>query len=125
MHARTKDHCYTHLIPSSVVNISSSDEITPEALNAALNEALEYLTTSKADLIRGDLVAFESSAGYRNEGIAIYDGNKIINLEDDIDEYDHVPKSFKVIQEFSIKYWVDLEQYPIRATSIDRPRNQT
>jgi hypothetical protein len=35
----------------------------------------------------------------------MYDGNKIINLDHDHDEYGSVPNEFKVIDEFPIDYW--------------------
>lgn len=54
---------------------------------------------------RGDVVIMKQFSGYRNNGILIYDGEKLRSLEFDIDDYGSVPKSMKVITEFPINYW--------------------
>ena len=46
----------------------------------------------------GDLVRFTDISRYRNDGVAIWDGEKIIDLETEPDEYGTVPKMFRVIE---------------------------
>lgn len=70
------------------------------------------LATAKlpSDACAGDVVVFKELAGYRNEGVAIFDGKAVQHLEDDsdIDDYGYVPKKFHVIEnDVPIKYWSD------------------
>lgn len=101
---RSADHCYTHY-----VNFNPENENLLTEKEA--DKILIILKDSNADLRRGDLISTLPKHGYRNEGIAIYDGVNIINLSD-LGDYDYgcVPKQFKVIQEFSINYWSDNSQ---------------
>ena len=97
---RSASHCYTHY-----VDFKTEDE---NILNEAeANEVLIIFKNSNIDLRRGDLISTQSKHGYRNEGIAIYDGVNIVNLCYDFDDYGCVPQQFKVIQEFPINYWKD------------------
>jgi hypothetical protein len=69
-----------------------------------LDKALTYIDDT--DIQYGDLVVFKQHAGYRNEGVVIYDGEKLIDLYADIDDYGSVPPKFKVLQKN--KYGVDI-----------------
>ena len=97
---RSSNHCYTHYVNFHQENEDFLDE-------RESNEILMILKDSNADLRRGDLISTQSKHGYRNEGIAIYDGVNIVNLCVDYDDYGCVPKQFKVIEEFPINYWSD------------------
>lgn len=65
----------------------------------------------------GDLIFFVDCERYRNDGVCIWDGEKIIDLEYDHDEYGHLPSKFRVIEltigenifsaNFPIGYWHD------------------
>src|SRR3989344_1722726 len=71
----------------------------------------EELFKAKACLTkpkRGDLVVFDQNAGYRSDGVCIYDGENVVNLACEPDEYGTIPKQFKVLGEekFSTDYWV-------------------
>lgn len=48
------------------------------------------------NLAKGDLIFF-CGDGYKNDGIAIYDGEKIIQLDYEYDDYGCLPKYFTVI----------------------------
>lgn len=104
MFHRRSGHCNTHYIQKSY--ILKNDDIEERDLKAALT----ILKMSSADLIFGDLIVFESVSGYRNEGVAIFDGNKIVRLYYDVDDYGSLPKKFQVIKDdVPIDYWKDLD----------------
>lgn len=61
------------------------------------------------NLVKGDLILFCGRNAYRNDGIAIYDGANIINLDYEIDDYGSLPTCFNVItNDVPVDYWVDL-----------------
>ena len=56
------------------------------------------------------------NSGYRNDGIAIFDGEKIINLDFESDDYGTLPSQFTVLQltttghRYPVNYWHDVFQ---------------
>lgn len=70
-----------------------------------LNIGLRYLLDNNVELKRGDLISFESAETYRNDGLCIFDGQKIINLQHRTDEYGHLPSQFKLLTEFPLDYF--------------------
>lgn len=96
MYPRTTGHCHVHHIPKNIA------EFEPEELQ----KGLDYLRGSNVDLVKGDLVVFDGVAGYRNDGIAIFDGSDIIELDTEPDDYGTLPKIFRVIENgVPINYW--------------------
>lgn len=95
---RRSQHCVSHHIPITVAtDVSSPND---------LSNALTYLHEIKADLVRGDLILFDSEAGYRNNGVGIFTGTEIIELYYEIDDYGSLPPDFHVIEDnVSIGYW--------------------
>jgi hypothetical protein len=75
----------------------------------ALAKGLEYLQNE--DLVFGDLVEYEFAFGesdnrYRNDGLVIYDGEKLVNLYDNLDEYGSLHIIFQVIKNnVPLDYW--------------------
>jgi len=59
---------------------------------------------------RGDLIRFTKDGiqehGYRNEGVWIWDGQKLCQLDTNIDDYGSIPSNFKVGKEFKIDHWL-------------------
>lgn len=72
-----------------------------------LDEAMTYVENT--NIKYGDLVIFRKNAGYRNDGVVIFDGEKLIDLYSEIDDYGSVPPIFKVLQKN--KYGVDIGLY--------------
>ena len=70
----------------------------------------EWVMKSNVPIKRGDLVSLvPRSERYRNDWVYIWDGSAVIDLEYDVDDYGHVPRSFVVTHtEFSPRWWVDL-----------------
>ncbi len=60
------------------------------------------------NLKRGDIVAFYSlEDAYRNDGKAIFDGQDIVDLYYEEDDYGSIPPTFLVGDEFPIMHWKD------------------
>lgn len=90
-------------IPEDIISETESNtEITLEESQIAL----EYLQSLKVDIRRGDFIEFkvemEDQCG--NEGLAIYDGKQIVNLDRKYSE-GCLPSQFKAIDEFPINYF--------------------
>ena len=81
----------------------TDDDHTVEDLNHKL-KGWEKLSKLK----RGDFLSLEPNEDrYRNEGLYIWDGKKAVELDDTIDEYGALPRSFMVSDtEFNPHYWV-------------------
>jgi hypothetical protein len=102
---RKSGRCAVHTIPETVIkgDHGNWEEIFNET---SLNIALSYLKQNDAELAKGDLICFLCINGYRNDGIAIYDGQKIIELDYEIDDYGSLPNIFQVISGgVPVNYW--------------------
>ena len=103
-------YCGLHKIPEEVVTLE--DEAHPN--EEELEQALDYLTSQGIAPRFGDLIEFEGNSGYRNNGIAIFDGRKIIDLDAEPDDYGTLPQCFRVLEinptgvRFPIRYWHNL-----------------
>jgi hypothetical protein len=95
--------CGHHLIPRDSFDFEDNDQLTQDHFDLALIYLQEI---KQADLVKGDLIVFEALSGYRNSGLAIYDGSKIIDLDYEIDDYGALPQSFRVIEDgIPLDYW--------------------
>lgn len=104
MYPRSSGHCYTHMITTGTIELDPDTQPS----EYILYQALVFLKNTKADLVKGDLIVFEEAAGYRNSGVTIFDGNKIIPLDYTIDDYGSLPSIFHVIEnDVPITYWQD------------------
>lgn len=75
------------------------------------NYMLNELRNLKNNVVRGDLICYNGLDYYRNNGIFIFDGCDIINLDYDIDDYGALPKEFTVINNgVPIDYWYNTEK---------------
>jgi len=98
---RSTGHCAAFDVSNFVeTGIRSDDDI------------IKYLYDMKYDLTRGDLICYEGLNEYRNDGIHIFDGCKIIDLDYDIDDYGALPNEFTVINNnVPIDYWVNNDEH--------------
>jgi hypothetical protein len=98
MYPREDGHCRCHYIPGTV-----EDEDNPH------DAMLRYLGSIEADLRRGDVIRMYGQ-DYRNEGVLMFDGQKLIELAHDHDDYGHLPQEFRVIEGgVPLHYWDDDE----------------
>lgn len=126
MFPRIEGHCFTHHVPGPIDprdydpteycadydSEDSCDEFfeTSDPLDAAL----KYLRKRNADLRRGDLIVFDvfskATPKNRNNGIAIFDGTKIMLLSYNLDKYGSLPQEFRVIEDkVPLNYWKDVD----------------
>ena len=83
-----------------------------EYRDAMLDAMLDKLYELNFDLVRGDLICFEGLDADRNEGIYIFDGCKIMDLDHEIDDYGALPSEFTVINNgVPIDYWHNIDPY--------------
>lgn len=115
MFPRAQQHCVGHTIPATIVTLEEETIASESEMERALN----YIRAQKIDLIRGDLVLFESALGYRNNGVTIFNGTKIMDLYSEVDDYGSLPPEFRVIEDgVSIRYW-----HPIDGTGVGIDHN--
>ena len=79
---------------------NASDEILQQA-SEEIRERVDEL-----GLFRGDVVALEWIAGYRNDGKVMWDGENLVHLNVDIDDYGSVPEQF-TFPEFPLDYFYE------------------
>ena len=98
-------------IPNSVY-FSTYNVDYDDVLNIdELNEKVLPFAKANFPVRRGDLIHLESEGSYRNDGKYIYDGEKFIELEFDIDDYGAIPKEFKIMDEdltFNPNHWINV-----------------
>ena len=82
------------------------DEADEFVIRDYLNNNKEFFI-KKYLLERGDLFIFsdDHKNRYRNNGVLIWNGEKFLCLESDLDEYGHIPKEFLTFQEFPLDYF--------------------
>jgi hypothetical protein len=91
------------------------DILTPQQLSESKDRLIEdineqeippvYLkAASTFPLKRGDVITIQRNR-YRNDGTVMWDGQKIVLLDYELDDYGYIPAEFSVITEFPISYW--------------------
>ena len=102
MFPRQEQHCFSHHIPADVITPAEDTMFEDNELE----NALKYLRSQNADLRKGDLILFDAKIGYRNTGVAIFDGERVVDLYSEVDEYGSLPPQLHVIEDgVSINYW--------------------
>ena len=93
----------THQITVSAEKLAEFTVLIKE--NDFIDDAsLEYLLTFRTpDWKRGDVIIFDAD-GYRNDGKCLFDGSKLVNLEND-GYYGVIPSEFAIGEEFHALYW--------------------
>lgn len=86
-------------------NLDTSDE------SILYRPALAILHQRNIFPQRGDIIYFDFLGGYRNQGKSIFDGQDIISLDYEQDDYGNVPEQFQAIIEFPPKYWSEIIEH--------------
>ena len=73
----------------------------------------KQITQNNHDFVNiasGDTVVLESEAGYRNNGVFMWNGKKVINLYTDVDDYGSVPPEIEISDDndFTAYSWENL-----------------
>jgi hypothetical protein len=78
-----------------------------EIHNPLMTYILDKLLESNVDLVRGDIICDGSSSDkFRNDGVCIFNGYKLVTLYQDIDDYGSLPLEFTIINNnVPTKYW--------------------
>lgn len=130
MYPRETGHCFAHHVPGSMIDYDFTDYCEDFDSENSCDEfyenedcfiaALTYIQNKKADLRKGDLIIFDKNAGYRNEGVAIYNGEKIVNLYTKVDDYGSVPQEFRVVEGgVPLNYWKNISETDPAKYGID------
>lgn len=68
-----------------------------------MDELLSVLKSKPdVDLQWGDLVVFANTIAYRNDGLTIFDGEKLVDLFPEPDEYGSLPPNFRVLEKHPV-----------------------
>ena len=59
----------------------------------------KYVKKHRLDISRGDTLILDCVSGYRNDGVYLWDGSKVIDLYTDVDDYGSVPPDMKIFDE--------------------------
>lgn len=84
-------------IPGFKYDPGANFEDDPD-MRRAFGEGTYILRAQNPPPRLGDLVKFTDMGDSRNEGVAVWDGEKIIDLETEPDEYGVIPKMFRVLE---------------------------
>lgn len=107
---RVSNRAKAHFITTEELSTEFGEEYE-EILEGEFDEYKDglkrILVNRQADLRRGDFIFIEHEVGYRNQGKVMYDGENVITLGYDMDDYGCIPEEFQ-IGEFPPKYWFDL-----------------
>lgn len=106
---RDPNRCQVHLLkgPSELMDNYDFWQFVDLQDEPAFQDALTEELRTHLDIRRGDVVFIEDYLGYRNNGMMIFNGKRVIPLDSEPDDYGTVPKEFQVITEFPIMYWCD------------------
>jgi hypothetical protein len=90
------------------------DFIVPDAVQEAFdNWGYRYF------MRRGDILFNSVHYRYRNDGKCLFDGEKLVGLEADFNEYGHVSREFLAFTEFPPDYWEDFAYNGVIVAWVD------
>lgn len=124
---RCKCHDFTKLpeVAHLLDVFDENKEFDEEKIASALIELNRLLPKLKVDLVKGDLILMMGVDRYRNSGVYIFDGQEIIILDREFDDYGNLPKMFRVINNnVPITYWQDIKHNSIIWVDIVDIRQQ-
>ena len=100
---------------ASEFNISKNDlekygiefNVSDKRDSSMLDKITNYVIDNVPEIKRGDIVSvIPEDERYRNDGLFIWNGEKVIELDFSIDEYGSVPPEFIITYtEFSVDWW--------------------
>ena len=107
---RASGHCAAFDISDFLYDIPGVEN--EDSIYVVKDLVLNYLyDLTNYNLVRGDLICFTGFDDYRNQGVHIFDGCNIIDLDYDIDDYGALSKEFTVINNgVPIDYWYNTEK---------------
>lgn len=124
-------HYVVRISPPTIANLQrefldendGSKSCAYEASEDAKPFIIENPKFISKNIRRGDVVHFGDDR-YRNEGKMIYDGEKLIELDEDLDEYGHLPLEFTLNEFPDYEYFSStIDHNNIRWLRIDDVKN--
>lgn len=122
-----RNKCVEHIVSLGIdVESYRGDE---EKMAQDINQKILAGEMVIPNLVRGDAIRIKSFPDseddwYRNEYLFLYTGDKVIPLDNKIDDYGHVPESF-FYPEFPIDYWLDTVTHnnlvPVKMSTTFQP----
>lgn len=86
-------------------------DIYDEDLSILNSYVLQYLNHLQTPIYRGDIIHLESEGEYRNDGKYLFDGQTLVQLDYDGDDYGAIPPEYEILDDnltFSSTYWKDV-----------------
>ena len=96
-------------VPKTLYKTDPDMDPDDEDMETLNNAILPYVLDQGAN--RGDIIYIGTKEGYRNENKYVFDGDKIIHLSYEPDEYGCIPYGFEILDDdltFSAIYWLDV-----------------
>jgi hypothetical protein len=85
---------------------------TKENLKKGKKALKKYINETKTEVNYGDFVEHKGVIPYRNEGLAIWNGSKLVGMDfNTFDEYGMLPSEFKVLYEHENLGFIPLDYY--------------
>lgn len=111
---RPSGRCYTHFIPREIITMDD-DHCFAKYYTADVEK---YLQNAIPSLIEGDLIQLDTDYDNPNDGLFIFDGVHMIDLNGD-DEYEQLPPQFDVIiNGVPINYWSYINETGIECINL-------
>jgi hypothetical protein len=96
-------------IPNDTPDIYKTDDPDdPDDTYVDIDALTKYILDKKLcpNIKRGDTIILEEKAGYRNNGVYMWDGKKVIRLYTEIDDYGSVPPEIEITDDdFDPRSW--------------------
>lgn len=97
---------------------SEFDQDMDFIISASLQEAFDKWPY-RHFMRRGDILFNSIYPRYRNDGKCLFDGEQLIGLDSEFNEYGHVSKEFLAFTEFPPNYWDNLAYNGINIAWVD------
>ena len=92
--------CQLIEIPKKIINVPQQftgySQLFIEFLDHANSSKKLQKYLDNCNIKYGDIIHFEQFGDYRNDGKCIFNGEEIIELDYEIDDYGSVPNNFKL-----------------------------
>lgn len=111
-------------------NKRKKSEYPFEWTNERLEKVNEKITKGEIKLEKGDFIIHKGIIRERNEGLLMWNGEKVIDLDYVVDEYGHLPKDFCVLENdekgnfIDENYWNEISHNNLVWLNLKRNKNE-
>lgn len=82
-------------LDNSQGDLEAACDMSDHAMEIITSVVLKLIDAGKISITPGDIIHFSWAGDYRNDGKFLWDGQLVLELDIDIDEFGHIPKDFK------------------------------